>query len=878
MFSPFRKALLRNLGGTKTIRRQKGALRQRTRRALVEALEDRRLLTVSLQNPSFELVGVGPLKPTTSLYTPLGWNGEASGTSGSTDLRIQDSSAPSGFESNTATQGSRFLRLASDPVGLNGQGAVNQDAGQMVAGETYQLTGDAFQRLTGSTIVAFSPTIEFRRGSATGPVLAATTISPGLNPGLRSFSLSYTATTLDAGQELFVRIKTNNAGSGRVTRGGIDNLRLVTLANARPTIVSNSAAVSVNEGGTATNTGTFSDPQGNSTVTLSASIGTVTQNNTAGTWSWSLNAVDGPAGPFTVTITATDNQGNAANTTFTYAIQNVPPTISLSGDATVDEGSLYTLNLGAVSDPGLDSITSYKVNWGDGTISTFSGSPANTTATHVFADGPATQTNNVTVTDEDGTFIAGSLSVQVLNVAPNVFSAGSVSFDEGSTATNTGSWVDPGQDDVTLSSSIGTITKNADGTWFWSFSTNDGPDLSQTVSITATDSDGDSSSTSFELIVNNVAPTVTTDESVVTVAEGLIASNSGSFSDPGDDTVTLSASFGTVTQVASGNGFDVRLVRSNLGHVFNLAEAEALLATPAYQAAVFTENVGMVNYLGSGGSGHFLGDNPFPGTSIGANTDYFAVEANGSVYIPAAGVWTFGTNSDDGIKVEVGSNNLVRDGLFPPTDTFAAFNFPSAGTYPLRLVFFEHNGGAEVELFAAQGSYNAFNSNFRLVGDTANGGLATSGSGATGGWSWSANTTDGPIESQTVTITATDSDGATSQTTFNLVVNNVAPDFEAGIGATLLPADAGVFSRSLSFTDPGADSWTGTVNFGDGSGNQALAIDQSSKSFDLNHVYTAEGTFTVSVSVSDDDGGLHSDSFAVTVFLNTPPVAEDDSV
>ena len=192
----------------------------------------------------------------------------------------------------------------------------------------------------------------------------------------------------------------------------------VGLANQPPTIASNAAAVSGNEGGTVTNAGTFSDAQGNATVTITASIGTVTQNNAAGTWSWSLNAADGPAGPFTVTITATDNQAAAANTTFTYAVNNVPPPISLSGNATVDEGSPYMLNLGAISDPGTDTVTAYSINWGDGPAENFTGNPANTIATHFYADGPNGYTITVTLTDEDGTVTGGSLSVVVLNVAP----------------------------------------------------------------------------------------------------------------------------------------------------------------------------------------------------------------------------------------------------------------------------------------------------------------------------------------------------------------------------------------------------------------------------------------------------------------------------
>lgn len=82
----------------------------------------------------------------------------------------------------------------------------------------------------------------------------------------------------------------------------------------------------------------------------------------------------------------------------------------------------------------------------------------------------------------------------------------------------------------------------------WSFDTSDGPDDSQIVTITATDSDGAVSSVKFQLTVHNVAPTVEVDEEFVTVNEGTQAANSGTFGDAGNDTVPITASVGTVTQ------------------------------------------------------------------------------------------------------------------------------------------------------------------------------------------------------------------------------------------------------------------------------------------------------------------------------------------
>src|SRR5262249_135066 len=143
-----------------------------------------------------------------------------------------------------------------------------------------------------------------------------------------------------------------------------------------------------NEGSPASNTGTFDDPQGRDGVTLTASLGTVTKNAAAGTWGWSYTPPDGPAGPITVTITATDDVGLTASTTFTLTVNNVAPSIAVSGAAGVNEGAAYTLTLGAVADPGQDKVRQYIVHWGDGSSDTYATAGAKT---HVYADGPATR-------------------------------------------------------------------------------------------------------------------------------------------------------------------------------------------------------------------------------------------------------------------------------------------------------------------------------------------------------------------------------------------------------------------------------------------------------------------------------------------------------
>ena len=81
--------------------------------------------------------------------------------------------------------------------------------------------------------------------------------------------------------------------------------------------------------------------------------------------------------------------------------------------------------------------------------------------------------------------------------------------------------------------------------WTWSY--NGADDLATTsVIITASDEDGDSAIATFDLTVNNVAPTVAVDTASVTINEGQTATNSGTYGDVPADTVTLIASIGTV--------------------------------------------------------------------------------------------------------------------------------------------------------------------------------------------------------------------------------------------------------------------------------------------------------------------------------------------
>jgi hypothetical protein len=293
----------------------------------------------------------------------------------------------------------------------------------------------------------------------------------------------------------------------RITYTGNTGNDVVLIGNQPPTVNRDNASVSANEGTSAVNTGTFGDSQGNNTVMItSGGIGTVTQDNGAGTWSWSIATTDGVADPFTVTITATDNHGATATTTFTYSVDNVAPTIAINGASNVNEGSPYSLTLGAVTDPGADTVTSYIVHWGDGASDTYT---SNGVKTHTYADGPNSYAITVDLIDEDGTFLnrANALSVTVDNVAPTITTfTGPTSAVPGQTLEYSAAFTDPGSADThTMTWQVlsgATVVASGSGLSFNFTPTITG---NYTVSFTVTDDDAGQDVESLTLTVQTVA-------------------------------------------------------------------------------------------------------------------------------------------------------------------------------------------------------------------------------------------------------------------------------------------------------------------------------------------------------------------------------------
>ena len=324
----------------------------------------------------------------------------------------------------------------------------------------------------------------------------------------------------------------------------------VLAVNDPPQISVLQASVSILEGMTATNSGDFSDVDVQDSVTLTASLGTVVAGAN-GKWTWSYHAAD-DAPARQVTITATDRAGARTSVTFDLIVSNVIPTIAISGGpATLNEGSTFSLTLGAVTDPGTDTIQQFIVHWGDGSSDTY------TTAgvkSHLYADGAASHSITVDLVDEDGTFVdrANAIGITVLNVVPSIAISGAAAVDEGSTySLNLGAVTDPGTDTIAQyivhwgDGSSDTYTTGGVKSHIYA----DGPD-SHSITVDLVDEDGTfvNRANDLSVVVNNVAPTLTS----VVSSQGDVAhvsvdgrvSLTGKFHDPGIDTHRVRVAWG----------------------------------------------------------------------------------------------------------------------------------------------------------------------------------------------------------------------------------------------------------------------------------------------------------------------------------------------
>jgi PKD repeat protein len=108
----------------------------------------------------------------------------------------------------------------------------------------------------------------------------------------------------------------------------------------------------------------------------------------------------------------------------------------------------------------------------------------------------------------------------------------------------------------------------------------------------------------------------------------------------------------------------------------------------------------------------------------------------------------------------------------------------------------------------------------------------------------------------TIKLTVIDDDGGIGIDITRVVVRNVAPTVDAGLSQNVNKGDTVQFKGT--FTDPGwLDTHTFHWDFGDGS--------ISTGTLTPKHVYTTTGVYKVTLTVTDDNGGVGQDTIVVVV-------------
>ena len=119
-----------------------------------------------------------------------------------------------------------------------------------------------------------------------------------------------------------------------------------------------------------------------------------------------------------------------------------------------------------------------------------------------------------------------------------------------------------------------------------------------------------------------------------------------------------------------------------------------------------------------------------------------------------------------------------------------------------------------------------------------------------------------------VTVSVTDDQDLVDEGSFDVTVLNVPP--EPALGTDISIDEGAALNQSIEILDPGTDTWSVEVDWGDGSPLEPVA--PLNRIFTVEHVYADDGAYTLEGCVADDDLGTGCASIQVTVQNVAPTV------
>ena len=704
----------------------------------------------------------------------------------------------------------------------------------------------------------------------------------------------------------------------------------IQVTNAPPVVTSLAPALgTINEGDTASVSGTFTDPGIDDTHTAVISWGDgtstlATVDDTHGTFTAShvyganLAYVNGVPGAYQVTATVQDKDGASVSKTTAEVVDDVAPVLdNLALSAAPAEYNPVTLT-GHVTDPGTQETQTLTVAWGDGVSDQVAVDPVTHlfTAVHTYTDaaaaGQASVPHTIMLTDSDGTdtataslpitLSAAQLAVTALAASPSL---------EGGSTTLSGSFADsvPGTThtvtvdwgDGTAVTAATVVDANGTFTATHSYANNPGTGTQGAYTVTASVNNdvGVSASAKTQALVTDVAPTVvnlTPNPGAVT--EGGSVSLTGQVVDPGlADVEAVAVTWGDGTTSAAVVDQSTRLFTATHSYVDNPAGepsgAYTVGVTASDDSGLTGTGTTSVTVTNAAPAVTNLVASP-SGAPIGT-----VVQLTGTIVDP-------GVLDTESVSVAWGDGSTTAATVDQAARTFSATKtYAVAGPYAITATATDKDGGqgsATANLVVAglvpTLTGVAFNSASVPEGSPVglSGVLANAPAGSTLTVAWGdgspasavtpdpvtgvfgishiyANNPPGqPAGSYTATVTATEGGTTLASATASVQVTNVPPVITGFAPVAAVVNEGSTAAVAGTFTDAGLlDTHTVTINWGDGQSTTGT-VDDAHDTFGGSHVYADNGVYAVTATLSDNDGGSTAAATSETVRNVAPSI------
>jgi len=623
----------------------------------------------------------------------------------------------------------------------------------------------------------------------------------------------------------------------------------VNIANVAPSIDSLTGDTQGGEGETLSWTLTWSDPGTSDTHTITWDPGDGTGASPGGD-TFTHSYAD--EGSYTLDVVITDSDGSASTDSLEITVANQAPVLSDLSVGTGSEEEDLTFSV-TVQDPGANDSVSYHWDFGDGSTATTS-----TVVQHAYAD-DGSYTVTFTATDNDGAAASISAVAVVNNLAPVIDTTTvPASGDEGETIVLSATASDVPSDSLSYTWDFGDGSPQQVGnpiSYAWS------DNNTYTVTLTVRDDGGAASSTTAVISINNLAPTIT-QINIPTGPhdEGDEVLFSVQANDAGSDTLSYHWDLGDGSAPASSEQV-IHTFEDEGSYTITLSIDDGDGGTAQETGVINVVNVAP-QIIGLSGNSSGLEAQPLSWSA--------QVSDPGSADV-ITGTWDFGDGSPTSSGLSA-SHTYLDNGVY--TLHFTASDNDGASSSSNLTVTISNEGPSITSVNVPNGNEGetlSFSATAIDAGDDTlifSWDFGDSSPPAIGSTVSHAFPDDG---SYSVTLTVTDEDNGSATAIETAVIANLPPQLQTISGPTL--GDEG---QTLNFSgtaiDPSAtdsSSLLFTWDLGDGTPAKTGA--------NISHAYPDDGSWQVSVTVADGDGGTDSGSLSVTTsnvaptFTSQPP-------